>query len=101
MTDRPTIYIEFSDTGTIRKWSCEPFEGGVEYVREAGAEIARLRASLKPFAEKQTCAEILADPAPPVWSNLPLQERAAFLGARKEQNDAQILAARAALENRT
>lgn len=55
MEDDPkaTIYIQFSDTGTIRKWSCEPFEGGVEYVRELAAEIQEQALLLGKSAERE------------------------------------------------
>ncbi len=33
ITAPATVYLQLSDTGTIRKWSHEPFAGGVEYRR--------------------------------------------------------------------
>lgn len=95
MEDDPkaTIYIQFSDTGTIRKWSCEPFEGGVQYVREAGAEIARLRAALEAAAiwhEDQDKA-ISKQPSANTGDN----------GWRRMEHQEQRDNLRAALENRT
>jgi len=33
MTEPNTMHVAFSDIGTIRKWSTEPFVGSVEYTR--------------------------------------------------------------------
>ena len=32
---RPVLYVQFADNGHIRKWSPEPFDGGVRYDAQA------------------------------------------------------------------
>ena len=63
-------------------------------------QTRELREALKPFAQRQTIAEALADPPPPVWAGLSIEDRIKVMGENKAKHDAEILAARQALGER-
>lgn len=60
--------------------------------------IDALEAALRPFAEKQTTDELLNDPKPSEWPGTTLKRRVEILGEGVRKHNAEILAARAALQ---
>jgi hypothetical protein len=43
----PVLYVQFADNGHIRKWSPEPFDGGVRY--DAQAPLVEALAKIMPI----------------------------------------------------
>ena len=79
-----------------RLWSTKAREWKAE-LATLTAERDRLRAALKPFAERETVAETLGKETPLPWSGKSPAERLVMMKEAKERHDGEIIAARQAL----
>jgi hypothetical protein len=89
-----SIYIRFADNGNIRKWSREPFEGGVAYF--PSAEITTWQDRYNRKAEE---ADRLADEKAALAHDLAdTRENLAEMADERDAAKGQLAEARGALE---